>query len=227
MKKLIFFVLVLFLSTNTFAQSNQYVNAEDSDPEAKAMLEKVKAKYEAFKTIQTSFVLDIELPEEAKQVQKGELARQGDKYHLKLASQEVFCDGKAIYFILHNNKEVQINDIPDADEDESILTPQSIFSFYESDKFVYFLTGEVMESGKRLHQITFKPLDRDNSDYSKLVLTLNKNTSDIIRVQAFGKDASKYTFHMGTAKTNTGLTAAAFSFKKENFPGYYVEDLRE
>jgi outer membrane lipoprotein-sorting protein len=227
MIRLLLMSLALLMGTALWAQNNQYLNAEDSDPEAKAILEKVKAKYEAYKTIESDFVLDIEIPEQPKQSMQGELERQGDKYHLKLGTQEVFCDGKAIYFILHNNKEVQINDIPDPDEDDSILTPQSIFNFYESEKFVYFITGELAENGRRLKEITFKPLDRDNTDYAKLVLTLDKANNKIIRVKAYGKDASRYTFHMGKVKTNTGLAATAFSFDKTKFPGYYVEDLRE
>lgn len=227
MKKLLFFALALFLANGIVAQQKQYISADESDPEAQQMLQKVKAKYDGYKTLETTFVLDIEIPEQPKQSQKGNLARQGDKYHFKLGTQEVFCDGKAIYFILHNNQEVQINDVPEADEDDSILTPQSIFNFYESGKFVYFITGEIMESGRRLHQITFKPLDRDNTDYAKLVLTMDKKNSEIIRVKAFGKDASRYTFNMGNVKANTGLTASAFSFDKSKFPGYYIEDLRE
>lgn len=227
MNKLLLITLAFFLGTSVWAQNNQYLNAEDSDPEATAVLKKVKAKYEAYKTIESDFVLDIEIPEQEKQSMQGALERQGDKYHLKMGTQEVFCDGKAIYFILHNNKEVQINDMPDPDEDDSILTPQSVFNFYESDKFVYFITGELVENGRRLQEITFKPLDRDGTDYAKLVLTLDKANAKIIRVKAYSKDASRYTFHLGKVKTNTGLTASAFSFDKNKFPGYYIEDLRE
>ncbi|KAA3632557.1 MAG: hypothetical protein DWQ02_14555, partial [Bacteroidetes bacterium] len=93
--------------------------------------------------------------------------------------------------------------------------------------FVYFITGEIVENGRRLQQITFKPLDRDNTDYAKLVLTLDKSNAKIIRVKAYSKDASRYTFHLGKVKTNTGLAASAFSFDKSKFPGYYIEDLRE
>ncbi|KAA3641697.1 MAG: hypothetical protein DWQ02_00150, partial [Bacteroidetes bacterium] len=132
MNKLLLVTLAFFTGTALLAQNNQYLSAEDSDPEATAILKKVKAKYEGYKTIESDFVLDIEIPEQEKQSMQGELERQGNKYHFKLGTQEVYCDGKAIYFILHNNKEVQINDIPDPDEDDSLLTPQSIFNFYES-----------------------------------------------------------------------------------------------
>ena len=227
MKKILGFALFLLLGTIVVAQPKQYVSAEDSDPEAKEMLKKIQAKYDAYKTVEFSFVLDIEIPDQPKESQQGTLERQGDKYHFKLGTQEVFCDGKSIYLILHNNKEVLINNMPDPDEDNSVLSPQAIFNFYESDNFVFFLTGELVENGKRLQEITFKPLDRDHSDYAKLVLTVDKNASEIIRVKAYSKDASRYTLHIGKVKTNTGLVASAFSFNKDKFPGYYVEDLRE
>ena len=227
MKKIFALSLVLFICSNVFAQNNQYIKASDSDPAAKAMLKKVKARYEAYKTLEASFVLDIMIPEQEKIVQKGILSRQGDKYRIISPNQEVICDGNAIWFILSNNKEVQINDMPDPDEDDSILTPQSIFNFYEKDNFVYFITNEPVENGKKLQEITFKPLDRETSDYSKLVLVVNKKTAEIIRVKTFAKDGSRYTFYIEKLKPNVPFDKGYFTFNAKNYPDYYVEDLRD
>ena len=227
MKNLFALSLVLFMCSNVFAQNNQYVKASDSDPAAKAMLKKVKARYEAYKTLEASFVLDIMIPEQEKMVQKGTLTRQGDKYRIISPNQEVICDGNAIWFILPSNKEVQINDMPSPDEDDSILTPQSVFNFYEKDNFVYFITSEPVENGKKLQEITFKPLDRDASDYSKLVLVVNKKTAEIVRVKTFAKDGSRYTFYIENLKPNPVFNKGHFAFSIKNYPDYYVEDLRE
>lgn len=216
------------MCSNVFAQKdNQYIKASDSDPAAKAILKKVKAKYNGYTSIEASFVLDIELPEQEKMVQKGMLSRQGDKYRVETTSQEVICDGTAIWFILPNNKEVQINDMPDPEEDNTILTPQSVFNFYEKDDYVYFITGTYTENGKKVQDITFKPLDRDNSDYSKLILTVHGKTAEMIKVKAFAKDGARYTFYIENLKPNVTFDKAHFVFNTKNYPDFYVEDLRD
>ena len=150
-----------------FAQ--QYSSAADSDPEAKVILDKIKKQYLSYNSLEAAFTLDIEIPEQGKEVQKGKIAQQGEKYNLQLGSQSVISDGTAIWLILQNNKEVQINDIPEPGEDDSILSPQSLFTFYEKGNFVYIMANEFVDkaSGKVVQQIEFKPLDRD-SEYSKL-----------------------------------------------------------
>ena len=227
MKKLMAISFVLLVSSSLFAQKNQYVKDSDSDPAAKAILKKVKARYEGYSSLEASFVLDIELPEQEKMVQKGKLSRKGNQYRVSTSTQEVICNGSAIWFILPNSKEVQINDMPDPDEDNTILTPQSIFNFYERDNYVYFITGTEVKNGQKLQKITFKPLDRDNSDYFKLVLTVNTKTAEMVKVKAFAKDGTRYTFYIENLKPNIAFDKTYFSFNAKDYPDFYVEDLRE
>ena len=217
--------LALVLSFSASAQNIKYTEASESDPKAKAVLDKVKKRYQSYKSMAADFSLEIEFPEQPVEVQKGMLKQQNDKYYMKIGTQEILSDGTAVWFIFNNNKEVQINDIPE-DDDMGLMTPQSLFSFYEQDEFVYVLVNEFMEKGKAVQQIEFKPLDR-NADYSKLRLTVNKKTSEIVRMKAFAKDGSRYTFSIGKLTANKAIADANFTFDKSKYAGYYIEDLRE
>jgi outer membrane lipoprotein-sorting protein len=204
--------------------TNTYSKAGDSDPQAVTILNDLRDQYESYTTVAAEFDLIIEQAEEQPFTQSGRLARQGDKYHLKLGTQEAIGDGKAIYLILHDNKNVQINNLPDPGE-EALLTPDALLSFFEKDKFVAALRDERSEQGTILQYIELKPVDTD-ADYSKLRVVVDKRQQAFRQVTAFGKDGSRYTFVLKKVTPNPNLPASEFAFNKADFPDYYVEDLR-
>lgn len=207
-------------------ESDQYTKSEHSDPEAKSILDKLRTKFDAYKSLEAAFTLEIQLPEQPKEVQKGTLVRQGDKYKLDMSSQSVVSDGKALWLILHNNKEVQINNVPDPDEvDGSLLTPEALFNFYEKGKYVYQFVNEFVENGKLVQHIEFKPLD-EYSGYSKLRLVVDKRKNEIVSVTAFAKDGSRFVFMIDTFLPNKAYATNFFTFDKSKYSDYYVEDLR-
>lgn len=227
MKKLMLLALMAILTASVFAQTKKetFQTAKDSDPQAKAVLEKVRKKYDAMAAMKVNFTMVMEIPNQPKETQKGEVSRSGDKYRFKLASQEVISDGKALWLILHNNKSVQINNLPEPGEDEGMLTPQSMFDFYKSGKFVYAMANEsAMKDGTVLQEIEFKPLDK-SADYHKLRLSVAKKTSEIKKIEAFAKDGSRFIFTID-AVSSKPMGAEVFAFSKAKFPGYLVSDLR-
>lgn len=229
MKKTMLFTTALLLAaTGLFAQkqANQFTKKGDNDPAAKAILDKVKKNHQSYKSLEANFTLEIELAEQPKEVQKGKIAQQGDKYFLDMGPQQVLCDGKAIWMVLPKNKEVQVNNMPSKEEETSILTPQALFRFYEKGGYIYALINEYTEAGKALQQIEFKPTDR-NSEYSKIRLTVEKKTASVANIKVFSKDGSRYTFNITKLTPNKAFDANYFAFNKAKYPGYHIEDLRE
>lgn len=198
---------------------------EENDPKAKAILEKVRKKYESYPSMEMEFSLTVELPEQPKDIQRGKMMQKGAKYRLEMSGQTVICDGKSLWMVLPQNKEVQINHLPDADEDEEILSPQSFFRIHEKGNLAYILTNEYSANGKILQEIEFKPLDK-YSDYSKLRLTVNKSTFEFVELKGFGKDGSRYTLAPVRFTPNKVFAESVFVFNKAAYPGFHVEDLR-
>lgn len=223
MKKLSSFLLLLSLLTTSFAQD--LVGIEQSDPQAKAILDGMKNKYEGYKSLDIDFTLTIEFPEEDAEVQKGHISQQGDKYKLDLGNQSIISDGQSLWVHLKNRNEVQINDIEEGMGDEDMLSPNNLLRMYEKENFLYALVGEAFEGGKMVQKIEFKPLDTD-SEYFKMRLTIDKQTQQLNRIKTFSKDGSRYTLDIDNFAPNKIFTDGHFSFNKSNFPGIHVEDFR-
>jgi outer membrane lipoprotein-sorting protein len=201
-----------------------FTKAGDSDPAAKAILEKMRKKYEAYQTIEAEFTVEMEVPEQPVNKQKGKLQQQGDKYRLLMGDRTLVSDGKSVWLHLPKNNEVQINDVEE-DEETGITSPKDLLQAYEWKNYVYGLTGEFTENGKPVQQIEFKPLAKD-SDYSKIRLTLDKKTSDVVSIKSFSKDGSRYTLVVDKLTPNKSLPASTFTFSKSECPGCTFEDLR-
>lgn len=217
--------LLLMLVANFGLMAQDFTKASDSDPEAHAILEKVKQKYDAYQNVEAAFALDIEFPEQPTETQEGTLARSGERYRVNFGGQEAFSDGQALYLVLHGNKSVQINNLPEPGEDAGMLSPEAIFNFYQNGQFVYSLIDTRTESGKAMHYIEFKPVDR-SSEYAKLRMVVERDNKAIVRVKAFAKDGSRYTFRLQKVTPNKTFSSDFFSFSEKKFPDYYVEDLR-
>ena len=221
---IVVFLAFLFVST-AFAQSAQFVK-ETSDPAAKAILEKLRTKYEAYESVEADFKLTIEIPAEEKEVQTGKLAQKGEQYRMTLDNQAIYCDGKTLWLYLKNHNEVQINNVDDfEDEEEDFLSPKDLLRIYEKEDFIYALTNVGFEKGIAIQQIEFKPLDKD-SEYAKMRVTIDKKKNQIVRIKAFAVDGTRYTMEVTQFKPNLAYNAADFIFNPDKFPGIHVEDLR-
>jgi len=218
-------LFLLSLCFNIYTLNGQVSSRSEKDPKAKATLDLMKKRYESYTSLDIPFTLDMEIPEQPKQVQKGQFIRKGMKYKLVMDQQTVLCDGKSLWVILPKEKEVQINDMPDPQQNEDVLSPEALFSIYKRKDLTYVVLKELVEKGKSLQQIGFKPMDK-MADYSKLELILDKKTGEIISFKAFAKDGSRFLFRFGTPKVNQSIPDVFFQFKKSDYPTFYVEDLR-
>lgn len=222
------FLPVLFLiavTTSGFAQKGQTAKPEISDPQAKAVLEKMRKKYEAYKTLQADFSLEIEVPRQPTQTQKGTLLQQGEKYRLQLNERTLVSDGKSVWLYIPKNKEVQINDVDDDAGDGGISSPQDLLKAYAWKNYLYAITNEFSENGRVVQQIEFKPTDKNN-DYSKVRLTLDKNNLTIVSIKSFGKDGTRYTLTVNKLTPDKAVSASTFTFAKSECADCRFEDLR-
>jgi outer membrane lipoprotein-sorting protein len=225
MAKILYFSNFCFLFLTFNPLFSQTSTRSEKDPKAKVTLDLMKKRYESFSSLEIPFSLEMEIPEQSKQVQKGQFIRKGVKYKFVMEQQTVLCDGKSLWVILPKEKEVQINDMPDIADKEDILSPDALFNIYNRKDLTFFVLKEYVEKGKTLQQIGFKPIDK-MADYSKLELILDKKSGEIISFKAFAKDGSRFLFRFGVPKTNQIFLDSFFQFKKSDYPTFYVEDLR-
>jgi outer membrane lipoprotein carrier protein len=217
---------MLLLSTTLYVANAQTPKpAETSDPKAKSLLDKVRKQYDAYQSIEASFTLTLESADQTPaEVQKGTIAQQGEKYRLELSDKTIICDGATVWFHNKRNREVQINTAT-AGSSTGLLSPRELMRIHERKDFIYAITSEGVDNGKPCQFVEFKPTNK-NSEYSKLRLSVDKKTNQIIGVKAFGKDGSRYTMVINELTPNKTYPNGTFNFDKSKHPGVKIEDLR-
>ena len=220
--------MVLLVSiTNTglvFGQKGTMLSKSDNDPKAKKILDGIKKDFDKYKSVEIEFELELEMPQQPKELQKGKLMSQGKKFAVQMKDQEIYCDGKTVWFYSKSNKEVQINHFDENDK-AGFLSPAELLKMYQNGDFVYAITGEATEMGATVTHIEFKPLD-GNSEYSKMRLSIEKNTNKLKQFRVFSKDGSRYSLILKTLTPNKSFGTNTFVFNPKSIPGIYVEDLR-
>ncbi len=222
MKKLLFALLALFSIQCLMAQTTEA--PEKNDPQAKKALDKIRKKYDAYKTLEASFSLSIEVPGQAKEVQKGAISQEGKKFRLDMSDQIIVSDGITTWAYQKKANEVQIN-TADPNDANAFLTPKDLLNRYQKGDYLYAITDKTTEGGKLLTQIEFKPKDH-HSEYSKLRVAVDEKAGTIQSIKAFAKDGSRYTFSITRFSPNKALTPGQFTFDTKQFKGVRVEDLR-
>lgn len=207
--------------TNTSAQMT---SAEQSDPKATKLLNKLKATYDGYKSMEVSFDLILELPGQPVETQTGNVVQAGDKFVAKLDAQQIYCNGEAVWLYLKDNNEVQINDYDELSSGD-MISPKDMLRLYEEGEFVTGITGEEMIGSTKVTLIEFKPLDKD-SEYSKLRLYLDTKKMEAKMIKVFSKDASRYTLKVHSLVPNKSYKNDFFTFDASAYPDIYVEDLR-
>ncbi len=226
MKQILFSILALAIFQNSLFSQVNVPAPEKNDPEAKKLLDKTRKNYERYANIEVSFALTIEVPQAAKDVQKGVISQSGEKlFRLEMTQQTIVSDGKTTWVYLKKNNEVQINDAEPGDAGEQFLTPKELLRRYQKGDFLYAIIEKTMERGKLLTQIEFKPKDK-NSEYSKIRVSIDPKTNTIQLIKAFAKDGSRYSFEISKFTPNKKFAADFFTFDPAKFPGTRVEDLR-
>jgi len=222
MQKSIYVLLFCLATSLGFGQ--KMVSTEDNDPAAKKILDKLKAEYDSYNSMEVNFKLVLELPQQEAEIQNGLVIQQGDNYKLELDDRAIYSNGEIVVLHVKKNNEAQITDA-EMDEESNMMSPKDMLQLYESGEFVYAITAEPLLDGKKTTQIEFKPLDRD-SEFSKMALYVDKKTTKMAQMKVFSKDGSRYTLKINDITANKKYSPDTFIFDESKYPGIHVEDLR-
>ncbi len=210
--KTLLVVLVIFLGVVITGKAQ-------NDPKAKAILDKVSEKTKAYTSIQVNFSFTLQNEEaDINDEQKGEIKIKGLKYKLTMMGATTYFNGKTIHTYLEDANEVNIS-APD-EEMEEMLDPAKLFTIYE-DGFTYKLKKK--EGTTAI--IDLFP-DSEESNYSKVELTINTSTMQINGAKLHGEDGNLYLFKVLSFKTDVALPDNLFEFDASKHEGVYINDMR-
>lgn len=217
-----FFLAIAFLSISV-AGVSQNNSLGKSDPEAKAILDKVSKKFKSYSDVQASFNLKVEDAKGKVQGTKnGTVYMKGSKYKVAMSGQEILCDGANTYTYDKSTNEVTITKV---DPSANTITPQKIFTnFYDKD-FLYKLNGEKKVGGKTIQEIEMTPVDKSKA-FHKVYVYVDKASQTITSTSVLEKNGNKYTYTISSFKPNAPITDAQFVYNKSKYPGAEEVDLR-
>ncbi|HEX4888405.1 MAG TPA: outer membrane lipoprotein carrier protein LolA [Luteibaculaceae bacterium] len=218
MKKAIACVLGLVCVVNAFSQG------VDTDPKAKAILDKLSAKTKGYSSITASFnyILDNKKAN-LKATQKGSVSIKGQKYKLALDEYMILNNGATAWTYSKETNEVQIESA--AEVSKNGLNPNEIFTIWEKG-FKYKYEKETTLNGVKCDIIKLFPKDTKGKNYHTIVLTINKGKMQVQQVDVLGKSGEIYSYVVTKFAPNVALTEAEFNFDKTKYPGVDVIDNR-
>jgi outer membrane lipoprotein-sorting protein len=214
-------VLFLFLLINNRSDAQ---SGRDPDPRATSILQQHEEKINLLEDVTYQFTLKIEMPEAQPQLLEGSFFTKGHRYRLEVPDFIFVTDGKIQWVVNKEIKEIQIHDYEPLDP-SNLSHPPNLLKIYNNPDFDYRMEFEGAQGDRLIQQIEFKPLEKE-SEYSKARITINQRSGFIDQIELFSKDGSRYYLTIGKTLGNQHLKDGLFQVKKEEFPGFKVEDLR-
>lgn len=208
----------LLIPISVFAQS---------DDKSAAILKAVSATNSAYKDIQVTFSYTLQNKEaNVNDTRDGELSLAGDKFHLRLMGQDIYSDGKIVWYVMKEDLEVHIKSVEEF-KGETELDPANFFSQYDKGYKSQFHSEETKD-GKTLNVVDLFPEDPGKKPYSRIRMGVDKKTNHIVYSKTFGKDGTDYLLEIKSMKTNSGVSASQFVFSQEKYEAedYDVVDFR-
>ncbi|UTA67452.1 MULTISPECIES: outer membrane lipoprotein carrier protein LolA [Emticicia] len=214
MKKLILIIGGLVITSLAIAQK---------DPKATAILDEVSRKYQSMKSFNAAFTFGTE-GNNARLLEstKGDVTVKGNKFHLKMAGQAVFTNGKDLYTYVKETNEVNITEY-DPSTDEA-LSPTGILNLYKKGyKYVY--AGETKEGAQVYDNIELTP-ESKSGNIAKIQMKVDRKDKALKSWKIWDKSGKRTVFRVDKFVPNAPADEKLFTFDKKLYPGAEVVDLR-
>ena len=210
MKKITLLLVFIFANTVCFSQSSS---------EAKSILDEVSTKMGSYNNMFIGFSQTLSneeagIKEGDEPPIRGEINLAGEKYNLNYLGNNFIYDGKRLYVINNEEKEISITD-GDLEGDDGFIYPSKLLSFYKEG--YNFEMGKMMNmKGRKIQFVTLNPIDSD-SDIVKVELGIDAKTKHIYKLIQTGANGAKTIFTIDKFKSNQALSDNFFKFDRKKY----------
>src|SRR5690606_1289890 len=193
MNKYLFSILsILVISVSAKAQS------------AKELLDKVSDSYQKIST----YYIKFEVKENKDtHVESGEVFASKEKYNLNVMGINQIYDGKTLYTVSKEDKEVTVS-TPEKDSDD-LLTPVKILGMYKTG-YKYDLDKTSTVNGNKIQFIKLTPTGK--SDISYISVGINTQNNTLYQYQEFHKNGGSRTITVKDYLENLIIPKPLFKF---------------
>ena len=203
-----YLVLILLLGITGLAKSQ-------NDPNAKKVLDGVSLKLKTLKGVTANFSYTTkDRNKSLKGSVKGKISIKGQKYYIKQAGTEIFCNGLKVWNF-NGEDEVTVADVES--DDNKTLSPQKLLSnFYDKD-FTYKLVSSVGS----YHEIMMIPTDK-RKNFKQVTVFVDKSKNLIAKADVIDKSDNTIGFMLTNIVTNVTMPDSKFAFDPAKHPGVEV-----
>ena len=197
------------------------LQAQDAK-KAKELLDDVTSKVKSYNNIVIDFKYSLSNPKERiNQESNGNVALQGNLYHLNFMGVTKIFDGKKVYTIVPEDEEVTQENF-DAN-DEKAISPNKMLTFFTSGyKYSWDIPQNV--KGRKIQYVKLTPINSKDTR-KEILIGIDTQTKNIYTVIEVGKNGTKTTLTVNSFKTNQPLSKNHFTFTKSKYPNYYINKL--
>ena len=218
-------ILKSILIASIFFITANSVNAQDA--KAKGILDRLSKKTETYKSMSADFDYTmINKSDDINETQSGSLKTKGEKYNLNIAGQNIISDGKTVWTVIEDAEEVQVNMVPEEEEEsEDYINPVNILTLWEKG-FKYKYNSKSELNGISVDVIDLFPEKADDQSYHTIKLFINQSKMVIEQIIIKGKDGTDFIYRIKSFKADQELAANLFTFKAADYPDFDIIDLR-
>ena len=213
MKRILSIIFIAFIGLSLHAQDAK---------KAKELLDDVTSKVKSYKNIVIDFKYSLNNPKERiNQESNGNVALQGNLYHLNFMGVTKIFDGKKVYTVVPEDEEVTQENF-DAN-DEKAISPNKMLTFFTSGyKYAWDIPQNV--KGRKIQYVKLTPINSKDTR-KEILIGIDTQTKHIYNVIEVGKNGTKTTLTVNSFKTNQPLSKNHFTFTKSKYPNYYINKL--
>ena len=213
MKKIIVFIITM---------SSIVFQAQNSELEAKTLLDQVSAKVNNYENMVLDFKYVLDNSEEnIHQETRGDVTLVGDNYLLNILGITRIFNGEKLITISPEDEEVTISTQNAAEE--NTITPSQLLSFYE-EGYAYEMDIIQNKKGRKIQYIKLTPID-SNAEIKYVLLGIDINTKHVYNLIEIGSNATKTTLTINSFKTNQPLPKSLFVFDASKYSDYFINNL--
>jgi outer membrane lipoprotein-sorting protein len=192
-----------------------------ADKKGQDIVNKLAEQTRSYQSIKIDFVYKMEnTKQNINEKLDGTVWMKGEKYKIHLLGQIIICDGKTVWTINEEAKEVQISSVDPKDEESS---PAKLLTNYDKNYRPKFIK-EAIEDGKTIQTLDLTPIK--GKSFYKIRIRIDKNLNQVVSSTVYDKDQTTYFYIVKKFDVAQKLTDAQFTFEKSKYPAYEIIDMR-
>ncbi|MBN2638046.1 MAG: outer membrane lipoprotein carrier protein LolA [Bacteroidales bacterium] len=204
---------MIFLAGNLMAH-------ESKKEEADVLLKKALDKMTAYKNFKAD--LSYTMNNNSMNIHEkksGTIYVEGDQYRIDMGAQVIICNGKDVWTVLRDSKEVMLTSVDPGDP--SSVSPANILSKYADYK------AKVDSEDPAKGLVTLELNTKKDANFKKVTVTLSDKTYQLESFSLFDDQGNIFTYHILNLKSNLTLPQGTFTYQAKDFPGFGApEDMR-